>query len=75
MIKFLTQWLRRFHRWLVWPIVTLLLTVIVARGTPLGDNAQRIQAALMIMMAISGAYLWRLPYWVKWQRKKAQASS
>jgi uncharacterized iron-regulated membrane protein len=51
------------------------LTVIFTRGTPLGDNAQRIQAMLMIIMAISGAYLWALPYWTKWKRKNVQVRS
>ena len=72
MNKFLNKWLRKFHRWLVLPFIALLLTVIFTRGTALGDNAQRIQAMLMIIMAISGAYLWVLPYWTKWKRKNVQ---
>jgi hypothetical protein len=72
MNKYLNKWLRKFHRWLVLPFIALLLTVIFMRGTPLGDNAQRIQAMLMIIMAISGAYLWALPYWTKWKRKNVQ---
>ena len=75
MNKFLNKWLRKFHRWLVLPFIALLLTVIFTRGTALGDNAQRIQAMLMIIMAISGAYLWVLPYLTKWKRKNVQARS
>lgn len=75
MNKFLNKWLRKFHRWLVLPFIALLLTVIFSRGTALGDNAQRIQAMLMIIMAISGAYLWVLPYWTKWKRKNVQVRS
>ena len=75
MNKFLNKWLRKFHRWLVLPFIALLLTVIFTRGTAFGDNAQRIQAMLMIIMAISGAYLWVLPYWTKWKRKNVQARS
>ena len=73
MNKFLNKWLRKLHRWLVPPFIALLLTVIFARGTTLGDTSQRIQAALMIIMAITGAYLYLLPYWVKWKRQKVQA--
>lgn len=75
MNKFLNKWLRKFHRWLVLPFITLLLTVIFTRGTLLGDNAQRIQAVLMIIMAISSAYLWLLPYWAKWKRQNVQVRS
>jgi hypothetical protein len=75
MNKFLNKWLRKFHRWLVLPFIALLLTVIFTRGTPLEDNAQRIQAMLMIIMAISGAYLCVLPYWTKWKRKNVQVRS
>jgi hypothetical protein len=72
MNKFLNKWLRKFHRWLVLPFIALLLTVIFARGTALGDTSQRIQAVLMIIMAISGAYLFFLPYWTKWKRGRAK---
>ena len=70
MQKFLNKWLRKLHRWLVIPFVTLLLTVIIARGSSLGDSAQRIQSLLMIIMAITGSYLYLLPYWTKWKRQR-----
>ena len=73
MNKFLNKWLRKFHRWLVLPFIALLLTVIFARGTTLGDTSQRIQSVLMITMAITGAYLYLLPYWVKWKRRTVKA--
>ncbi|MDP1544785.1 MAG: hypothetical protein Q8L87_02095 [Anaerolineales bacterium] len=73
MNKFLNKWLRKLHRWLVLPFIALLLTVIFARGTTLGDTSQRIQAGLMIIMAITGAYLYLLPYWVKWKRQTVRA--
>ncbi|MDO9301356.1 MAG: hypothetical protein Q7T89_08230 [Anaerolineales bacterium] len=70
MNKFLNKWLRKLHRWMVLPFVALLLTVIFARGTTLGDTAQRLQSALMIIMAITGTYLYLLPSWTKWQRRQ-----
>ena len=75
MNKLLNKWLRKLHRWLVLPFIVLLLTVIFARGTTLGDASQRLQSVLMITMAITGAYLYLLPYWVKWKRQKIQAKS
>jgi hypothetical protein len=71
--KLLNKWFRKFHRWLVLPFTALLLTVIFARGTILGDTVQRVQAVLMIIMAITGLYLYLLPYWVKWQRQRVRA--
>ncbi len=73
MTKLLNKWLRQFHRWLVLPFIALLLTVLFTRGTELGNSAQRVQSVLMIIMAITGAYLWLLPYWAKWQRQRARA--
>ena len=70
MNKFLNKWLRKFHRWLVLPFVALLLTVIFARGSAVGDIAQRIQAPLMIILAITGSYPYLLPYWTKWKRRQ-----
>jgi hypothetical protein len=72
MQKFLNKWLRKLHRWLVLPFITLLLTVIFARGTSLGDSAQRIQSVFLIIMAITGLYLYLLPYWTKWKRQRAR---
>jgi uncharacterized iron-regulated membrane protein len=73
MTKILNKWLRRFHRWLALPFIALLLIVIFSRGTAAGDIAQRVQAPLMIIMALSGAYLWLLPYLTKWQRNRRRA--
>jgi uncharacterized iron-regulated membrane protein len=72
MNKFFNKWFRKLHRWLVLPFVALLLTVLFARGTTLGDTAQRIQAAFMIIMAITGSYLYLLPYLTRWKRQKVQ---
>ena len=72
MDKFFKKWLRKFHRWLVIPFITLLITVLLSRGTTVGTIAQRIQAVFMIIMAITGAYLYLLPYWSKWKRNRAQ---
>lgn len=42
MDKFFKKWLRKFHRWLVIPFITLLITVLLSRGTTVGTIAQRI---------------------------------
>ncbi|MEW5941501.1 MAG: hypothetical protein AB1750_17685 [Chloroflexota bacterium] len=73
MNKLLNKWFRKFHRWLVLPFTALLLTVLFARDTTLGDAVQRVQAALMIVMAVTGLYLYLLPYWTKWKRQRVRA--
>ena len=70
MTQILNKWLRRFHRWLVLPFVALLLIILVTRGSAAGDIAQRAQGPLLIIMAITGAYLWLLPYLTKWRRRR-----
>lgn len=70
MEKFLRKWLRRLHRWLAIPIFALLLVVIFSHGTNLGATAQRIQQPIMLVMAITGSYLFLLPYLTKWKRGK-----
>lgn len=72
MEKFLRKWVRKFHRWLVLPFIALMLTVIFTRGTQVGNIAQRIQAPILIIMAISGLYLYLLPHWSKWKYRKAK---
>jgi len=72
MEKFLRKWIRKFHRWLVLPFIALMLTVIFTRGTAVGNIAQRIQAPILIIMAVTGAYLYFLPLWNKWKRRKVK---
>lgn len=72
MDKFLRKWVRRSHRWMVLPFIAMILTVIIARGTQVGDVAQRFQSIFLIYMAVTGAYLYLLPYWSKWRRARAQ---
>ena len=74
MEKFLKKWIRKLHRWLVLPFIALLLTVLFARGTTIGNIAQRIQSILLIIMALTGAYLYLIPYWAKRKRDKGNGS-
>lgn len=72
MEKILKKWVRKLHRWLVLPFVALFLTAVIARGTNIGYIAQRIQAPLLIILAITGVYLYALPYWSKWKYRKGK---
>lgn len=74
MTKFLSKWLRKFHRWIAVPTA---LAIPVAFGLKLVGNPawielwekwEKIPSLLMLAMAITGAYLFLLPYIIKWQR-------
>ena len=70
MTKFFNKWFRKVHRWLVWPFIILLILVLFTRDTDFHTVAQRIQAPLLIIMALTGGYMWLLPYIAKWQRNR-----
>jgi len=70
MNKSLNLWSRKLHRWLALPFVPLLLVVFFTRETPFGEVIQRAQGAFVIVLAITGAYLWLLPYLARRQRAK-----
>jgi len=52
------------------PFVILILTVALARNTPVFFTAQRAQQVLLLIMAITGLYLFVLPWWTKWRRRE-----
>ena len=76
MNKFLNKWLRKIHRWIAVPTALLipLKLIIMMVGDPVivafWNKWDKIPSLLMLLMAISGAYLYLRPYIVKIQRKK-----
>lgn len=81
MTKFWSKWLRKFHRWIAVPTALVIPAAVVIKliGNPktlaVWEKLDKIPSLLMLIMAISGAYLFLLPYIVKGQRKKRMASS
>ena len=78
MTKFLGKWLRKFHRWIAVPTALAIPAALIIKlvGDPqlvaAWEKFDKIPSILMLIMAISGAYLFLLPYIVKGQRKKKQ---
>jgi len=77
MIKFFSRWTRKFHRWIAIPTailipIAVITKIIGASGERLPPQIEQFQSILMLIMAISGAYLLLLPYIVKWQRNRRQ---
>ncbi len=78
-MKFWTKWLRKTHRWLSVPMFILIPISVVLRVS--GNGAvmanipawEMIQSVLMLFLAISGTYLYFLPYITKRQRNKKRA--
>jgi hypothetical protein len=71
----MNKFVRKFHRWLALPFIVLILAAILLRATPAGTSIQRVQQVLMLTMAVTGLYLFLLPWWAKWNRNKRRTHS
>ena len=80
MTKVLSKWFRKFHRWIAVPTALLIPAAVLIKllGSPetiaAWEKLDKIPSILMLVMAVSGAYLFLLPYIVKGQRKKKAPS-
>jgi uncharacterized membrane protein YobD (UPF0266 family) len=68
--KFLRKYLRKTHRWLALPFAALIVVVLLTRDSSLGVGIQQAQQVLLLVMALTGLYLFLLPWWTKWKRGK-----
>jgi len=81
MTKFFSKWFRKFHRWIAVPTALFIPAAVIIKliGSPemaaTWEKLDKIPSILMLVMAISGTYLFLLPYIVKGQRKKRTAAS
>lgn len=81
MNKFLNKWFRLIHRWVAVPTALLILSAFVIKmvGSPeisaLWEKWDKLPSILMLFMAITGSYLYLLPYIVRSQRKKKAAEA
>lgn len=81
MTKTLSKWFRKFHRWIAVPtalaIPTALIIKLVGSEALVAtwERLDKVPSILMLVMAITGAYLFLLPYIVKVQRKKRSAET
>jgi len=75
MTKFFNKWTRVFHRWIALPTIIFVPLAVIAKFT--GDGTEhlplqleQLQSILMLLLVISGTYLYLIPYVVKWQRNQ-----
>jgi len=83
MTKFFNKWTRKIHRWIAVPTAILIPIAVILKftgdsGTHFPPQIEQFQSILMLLLAISGTYLYLIPYIVKWQRnrrKKAKSAA
>ncbi len=74
-MKFFNKWSRKTHRWVSVPTfasIPLMLFVKITKGAyfTLPSGIEMAQQLLIFYLALSGAYLYFIPYIVKKQRAK-----
>lgn len=79
MTKFFNKWTRIFHRWVAIPTIILIPLAVIAKFSggavehiPL--ELEKFQSILMLLLAISGTYLYLIPYIAKSQRKRRRTT-
>lgn len=61
--------LRLSHRWMAPFFILILIATLSTQGMSIGPILQRIQQIMVLFFALTGLYLFSLPWWVKWRRK------
>lgn len=64
----LNKWVRKFHRWVAYPFILLILLLIFTRQTTAGEILLRIQQGMVLIMTLTGCYMLLLPYLMKRKR-------
>ena len=76
MTKTLSKWFRKIHRWIAVPTALAIPAAVIIKliGSEelvaTWEKLDKVPSILMLVMALTGAYLFLLPYIVKGQRKK-----
>jgi len=75
MKKYFNKWSRKFHRWIAIPTMIIIPIAVIAKFT--GDGSvhlppqmEQLQSILMLLLVISGTYLYLIPYLSKWERNR-----
>ncbi len=78
MKKFFNKWTRKFHRWIAVPTIIIIPIAVIYKLSGTGEEhlpiqIEQLQSILMLLLVISGSYLYLIPYFTKWssnRRKK-----
>jgi len=77
MSKSFNKWTRVIHRWFALPTLILIPLAVISKfaGTVhLPPQLEQIQSLLMLLLAITGGYLYLIPYIAKQKRNKRKAA-
>ncbi len=75
-MKVWNKWSRKLHRWFAIPTLILVPISVVLKVSGNGQVMARIpqweiaQSLLMLLLVITGGYLYLIPYISKWKRNK-----
>lgn len=75
MTKFLNKWTRKFHRWIAIPTIIIIPLAVITKfsGDATGHlppQLEQLQSILMLLLVISGTYLYLIPYIARRQRSR-----
>ena len=75
MRKFFNKWTRKFHRWIAIPTIVIIPIAVISKFSGSGTEhlplqIEQLQSILMLLLVISGSYLYLIPYITKWVRKR-----
>ena len=80
MKKFFNKWTRKFHRWIAIPTVIIIPLAVISKFPGAGaehlpPQLEQFQSILMLLLVISGSYLYLIPYIIKWNRNRSKKSN
>jgi hypothetical protein len=79
-VKALNKWTRQIHRWIAVPTflsIPLMFFVRMTQGAylKLPPSFEMVQSLLILILAITGLYLYLLPYLAKRNRQKRKKNA
>lgn len=66
----MSRWLRLVHRWLAPIFIVVMIAVLSTQGSSIGLILQRVQQGMVVVFALTGLYLFVLPWWAKSRRAR-----
>ena len=77
MKKFFNKWTRKFHRWIAVPTIIIIPLAVISKFSGSGEEhlpfqVEQLQSILMLLLVISGSYLYLIPYFTKWNRNRSK---